>query len=80
MDLYVFRYEYKEDGSWEIRNSKPCAHCINIIKNAGIRHVYYSESECQPDGTHVPKIVKIRARDLENDHVSFGRRLKQKEI
>jgi hypothetical protein len=78
MDLYVFRYEYKEDGSWELRNSKPCAHCVSIIKAVGIRYVYYSESECNSDGTHMPKIIKIRAKDLFNDHLSFGRRMVSK--
>ena len=75
MDLYVFRYEFKEDGSWELRNSKPCAHCVEIIKTIGIRYVYYSEIECLSDGTQIPRITKIRARDLVNDHMSFGRRM-----
>lgn len=78
MDLYVFRYEYKADHKssnvdhkssnvdWELRNSKPCAHCVQIIKSVGIRYVYYSDGE--------GGIVKIRAKDLKSDHITYGRR------
>lgn len=83
MDLYVFRYEYKSadrnskasspdvdrktpDVDWELRNSKPCAYCVQIIKSVGIRYVYYSDGE--------GNIVKIRAKDLNSDHITYGRR------
>lgn len=77
MDLFVFRYEYLPDGTWELRNSKPCADCTNIIKTVGIRNVYYSETELV-DGVHIPKIVKVKAKDLESEHKSYGRRLTTK--
>lgn len=83
MDLYVFRYEYKrndsdaspdvnqkspnvDDVDWSLRNSKPCAHCVQIIKSVGIRYVYYSDEN--------NKIVKVKAKDLASDHITYGRR------
>lgn len=45
--------------------SKPCKHCIKLIKQAKIRKVYYSVD----DG-----VIVIGAKDIESDHVSFGRR------
>lgn len=63
-DLYVFRFK-QIDGEWVLRNSKPCADCTLLIKQSGIKKVYYSTH----DG-----VVKIKACDLESDHISFGRR------
>lgn len=86
-DLYVFRYVYKDSGdedgnvssSWELRNSKPCAHCTQLIKMAGIRYVYYSDvdvgdGEKEDSSPGIPRIVKIKAKNLFNDHLTYGRR------
>jgi tRNA(Arg) A34 adenosine deaminase TadA len=78
-DLYVFRYEYKKDGSWELRNSKPCAHCTEIIKMSGIRYVYYSEKEGFSDDLSITRIVKIHSKYLQTDHFTYGRRFSRKE-
>lgn len=57
------------DGEWVLRNSKPCADCTLLIKKSKIKKVYYSFHDDRGSG-----IVKIKACDLESDHVSFGRR------
>lgn len=30
----------------ELRNAKPCAHCMLYLKHVGIRKVYYSTNDC----------------------------------
>lgn len=30
-------------GKTKLSNSKPCNHCISLIKETGIRHVYYTD-------------------------------------
>lgn len=72
-DLYVFRFK-KIKGEWVLRNSKPCVDCTLLIKKAGVRKVYYSFHNDQENG-----IVKTKATELESDHVSYGRKNKQKQ-
>lgn len=61
----MFRYKLL-DEEWVLRDSKPCADCTRLIKQAKIKKVYYS--------SHDGSIIKIKASELESDHVSFGRR------
>jgi len=49
----------------DLGNSKPCIHCTMFIKACGIKTVYYSV----PGG-----LIKVRAKYLETDHESAGRR------
>lgn len=72
-DIYVFRYRQLQDGSWVLGNSKPCMHCTSLIKKAKIKNVYYSYNN-YIDGQYECGIMKERARDLETDHISFGRK------
>jgi deoxycytidylate deaminase len=75
-DLYVFRFRPMADGTWLPCNSQPCRNCTEKIKKAGIKNVYYSESIVNPDGSYGFKIVKVKAKDLKTEHVSFGNRFK----
>jgi len=75
-DLYVFRFRKLADGTWMPCNSAPCYHCTEKIKKAGIKNVYYSETVINEDGTYGYKIVKVKAKDLYTEHVSFGNRFK----
>jgi len=60
------------DGTWALGNSKPCMHCTALIQAAKIKNVYYSYSNYR-DGQYECGVMKERARDLETDHISFGR-------
>lgn len=72
-DLYVFRYRQIADGTWALGNSKPCMHCTALIKTAKIKNVYYSYSNYLGNNQYECGIMKERVRDLETDHISFGR-------
>lgn len=61
------------DGTWALGNSKPCMHCTALIQAAKIKNVYYSYSNYIGDGQYECGVMKERARDLETDHISFGR-------
>ena len=73
MDMYIFRYRYMKDGSWELANSKPCRDCVKLIQTSKIKKVYYSVSGSKGQG-----IICIKASELVSDHVSHGRRHKLK--
>jgi deoxycytidylate deaminase len=68
-DLYVFRFKQTESGEWEIRNSKPCADCAQLIKKSRIRKVYYSTYDHRGKGVEM-----VKATHLRSNHISFGRR------
>ena len=51
LDLYVVQV----DQSGNLRSSRPCGHCMNVIKLLGIRRIFYSQN----DGT----IAKERVSD-----------------
>lgn len=48
------------------RSSRPCKHCSEMLRNVGVKIVYYSED----DGS----ITYERAKDLQSTHLSFARR------
>lgn len=50
--------------------SKPCKRCIKLIKQAGIRKVYYSVDN---------GVVVINAKYIKSDHLSFGQKMLAKE-
>ena len=50
-------------------NSKPCSHCIKLIKDAKIKYVYYFDSD--ENGKCV--MVKEKAINLSSDLISTGR-------
>ena len=52
-------------------NSKPCYHCIEIMKQMGIKKVYYTISDLFTDIT----AWKCESLDeIHNDHISMGNR------
>jgi deoxycytidylate deaminase len=57
LDLYVARNN--------LRNSKPCHHCINLLKYWGIYRVFYTD-----ESEDIYKCEKIS--DIVNEHVSNG--------
>ena len=36
-DLYVFRFKQDQAGEWTLGSSKPCIHCMELIKKAKIK-------------------------------------------
>jgi deoxycytidylate deaminase len=70
--MYVFRYKYVA-GEYLLANSKPCFNCLNLIKQSGIKKIYYSISSYE-NGVFKSGIMVERVRDMETAHVSFGDR------
>lgn len=68
--LYVFRYKQDTFGAWTVENSQPCVDCVNLIRRAGIKKVYYSAKTEQGDRG----VVIVKTRDLHSTYVSLGRR------
>lgn len=56
--MYVIRINKNGD----LMSSMPCAECLNAMKSAGIRNVYYSQNQ--------ETIVKARVRDMTSHHLS----------
>lgn len=48
-----------------LNNSKPCKHCLEVLKEYGIKKVYYSMNK---------DIVAEKTNKMENNHVSSRRR------
>lgn len=42
VDLYVVRLGVDDKGQLEYRNARPCRHCLNLMKEYGVRRVYYT--------------------------------------
>ena len=42
-------------------NSKPCARCLDLIKNYGIRKVYYSDEK---------RLIMEKTNNMETNHLS----------
>ncbi len=61
VSLIVVRWRH---GSF--RSSRPCKHCSKMLRDIGIKTIYYSDD----DG----EISYERARDLHSNHLSFARR------
>jgi pyrimidine deaminase RibD-like protein len=57
------------NGEWVLKNSKPCKCCVELIKKAKLRKVYYSVNDENGVG-----VVVISATKIESDHMSAGRR------
>ena len=62
IEIYVIRITYKG-----IRNSKPCLHCLNVLKKLNIKKVHYS---CD-DGS----IVTERPHLMNTLHISKGKKI-----
>lgn len=56
MDIYVARDNMK--------NSKPCIHCINILRHFGIYRVFYT--------IDVNEYICEKVNQIENCHISYG--------
>lgn len=56
----------RTDNNGNLKNSKPCSHCIKNMKLFNIKYVYYSTD----DG----KIIKERVENLTTDHLSGGQK------
>ena len=52
----------RTDKEGNLRDSKPCSHCLDNLKIFGIRSVYYSTNE----GT----MEKVKTEDINGDHIS----------
>lgn len=69
-DLYVCRVN--ENG--QLRNSKPCFHCIEEIKRTDmISNIVYSDFDFSEN---TPYCISERIENLINQHISFGNRKK----
>lgn len=49
-------------------DSKPCYHCLKMIKELKIKYIYYTISTCNNDNN----IVKEKVKDMFTTHVSCG--------
>jgi len=67
IDIYVVRI--RADGL--LANAKPCAVCLDALRSAGIRRVFYS--------TDAQTLVREKVRNMENLHRSFFQLEKEKE-
>ncbi len=38
-------YIYREDSTGNIANCRPCVSCTQALKDAGVRHIYYTHKE-----------------------------------
>ncbi len=63
IDLYIVRI----NTALETNNSKPCYHCIEKLKKAGINRVFYSTGE-----NDIYKCEKIK--NITNNHVTLANR------
>jgi hypothetical protein len=52
----------RTDKNGNLRDSKPCVHCLENMKFFGIKTVYYSTNE----GT----MEKVKTEDISGDHLS----------
>lgn len=69
LDIYIIRV----DKNGNLKDSKPCNHCLKYLKRAKLfRYCYYSN--------HQGEIVRSRITDLLNTHKTRGQRdiLRQK--
>lgn len=53
----------------ELCNSKPCAHCIKLMKKMNIHKIYYSTGMYDPKDPSVG-IASSLVKKIKNDHVS----------
>jgi deoxycytidylate deaminase len=42
MDLFIVRIAYDDNGEMFYKNSRPCYHCLELLKSSGIRKVHYT--------------------------------------
>lgn len=53
-------------NGYRFMNSRPCKHCSKMLRNIGVKTIYYSDE----DGD----ITYERVKDLHSEHLSFARR------
>ena len=58
--IHVGRYSHKDGG---FTNSKPCSHCLSLLKQYGIRKIVYTTE----DG-----LVKAKINSLTTEHKSMA--------
>ncbi len=61
-DICVIRTDKRCDDSVNLVNARPCQHCLEMMKNVGIRRVYYSND--------TGEIVSETVRDMFSLHTS----------
>lgn len=66
VNLYVVR----RNTLGEMRNSAPCKTCCKLIKKFNIKNIIYSNK--------IGQLVKIRAKDFNNEHISLGNKAIEK--
>lgn len=69
--MYVIRVSSASSTSDQampvMRNSRPCNHCIELMRGAGVTKVYYS--------TDAGTLMKEKVAEMEHCHLSYGTRL-----
>lgn len=60
MDIMVVKINAKGN----LDNSLPCAMCTHMLKEFGIKYVYYSDNNGD--------IIRQKVRDLKGSHISHG--------
>jgi hypothetical protein len=56
----------------KIKNSKPCMHCLQYMKNIGIKKICYSNEEGE--------FVNEKIKNIETVHVCMARRILGRKI
>lgn len=67
-DLYVVRIALDENGNTIYRDAKPCKHCLPILRQYGVRRVFYTQTDSQG---HLSYQVE-RVDEMTTDHVTYG--------
>ncbi len=66
----MVRLGKNEHGEIVYRNARPCRHCLEIIRQYGIRRVYYTI----PNESGYLSFEVERVRDMISTTVSYGNR------
>jgi tRNA(Arg) A34 adenosine deaminase TadA len=51
----------------ELVNSKPCYHCLEYLKNIGIKNIYFSDDN--------GNIIKEKTKYMKTEHITRNRRI-----
>lgn len=68
----ISKYKNRKMGKYKLfvirknfSNSMPCKHCTKLIQNSGISKIFYTNGD-----DDLPLLSKIKAKNMNNDHLS----------
>ncbi len=67
IDIFVIRLDKTDDT--KTKYSKPCKHCITIMKKLGVKRVYYTTGDINKEEWKVEKLSTIKS-----DHITISNR------